>query len=149
MGNADPHALQVAVAAAEAVNFIGMPEGRIILAQAVTYIACAPKSNASYLGIDMAISDVQNIKVKTIPNHLKDSHYYGAKEMGKGKGYKYAHDYPGHYVKQQYLPDELLDRQYYKPSENGVEKRIKESLKNFEDTDKIHKIHSRYILDIF
>lgn len=129
VGNADPHALQVAVSAAEAINFIGMPEGRIILAQAVTYIACAPKSNAAYVGIDMALSDVRNIKIKTVPNHLKDAHYSGAKDLGHGAGYKYAHDYNGHYVKQQYLPDELKDKIYYSPSENGVEKRIKESLK--------------------
>ncbi|MGE4214558.1 MAG: AAA family ATPase [Anaerotignaceae bacterium] len=129
VGNADPHALQVAVSAAEAINFIGMPEGRIILAQAVTYIACAPKSNAAYVGIDMALSDVRNIKIKTVPNHLKDAHYSGAKDLGHGIGYKYAHDYDGHYVKQQYLPDELKDKIYYAPTENGVEKRIKESLK--------------------
>ncbi|HCT65201.1 MAG TPA: replication-associated recombination protein RarA [Lachnospiraceae bacterium] len=129
VGNADPHALQVAVSAAEAINFIGMPEGRIILAQAVTYIACAPKSNAAYVGIDMALRDVENIKMKTVPNHLKDAHYSGAKGLGHGTGYKYAHDYPGHYVKQQYLPDELKHKIYYSPTENGVEKRIKESLK--------------------
>lgn len=129
VGNADPHALQVAVSAAEAINFIGMPEGRIILAQAVTYIACAPKSNAAYVGIDMALNDVRNIKIKTVPNHLKDAHYSGAKDLGHGIGYKYAHDYDGHYVKQQYLPDELKDKIYYSPTENGVEKRIKETLK--------------------
>ena len=129
VGNADPHALQVAVSAAEAVNFIGMPESRIILAQAVTYISCAPKSNASYMGIDKALSDVRNIKIKSVPNHLKDAHYSGAKELNHGVGYKYAHDYEGHYVKQQYLPDELAGRRYYEPSDNGVEKKIKESLK--------------------
>ena len=129
VGNADPHALQVAVSAAEAVNFIGMPESRIILAQAAVYVACAPKSNASYLGIDMALSDVKNIKIKTVPNHLKDAHYAGAKDLNHGVGYKYAHDYEGHYVKQQYLPDELLGKRYYEPSDNGVEKKIKESLR--------------------
>ena len=129
VGNADPHALQVAVSAAEAVNFIGMPESRIILAQAVTYISCAPKSNASYLGIDKALSDVRNIKIKSVPNHLKDAHYSGAKDLNHGIGYKYAHDYEGHYVKQQYLPDELVGKRYYEPTENGVEKKIKESLK--------------------
>jgi len=129
VGNADPHALQVAVSAAEAVNFIGMPESRIILAQAVTYIACAPKSNAAYMGIDMAMSDVKKIKIKSVPNHLKDAHYSGAKELNHGVGYKYAHDYQGHYVKQQYLPDELVGKRYYEPSDNGVEKKIKESLK--------------------
>ena len=128
VGNADPHALQVAVSAAEAVNFIGMPESRIILAQAVTYISCAPKSNASYLGIDKALHDVRTKKIKSVPNHLKDSHYKGAEELGRGIGYKYAHDYEGHYVKQQYLPDELIGTVYYEPTENGIEKRIKESL---------------------
>ncbi len=127
VGNADPHALQVAVSAAEAVNFIGMPESRIILAQAVTYIACAPKSNASYLAIDKALEDVKNISIKTVPPHLKDTHYSGSKELGH-TGYKYAHDYEGHYVKQQYLPDELLGKIYYEPSDNGIEKKIKASL---------------------
>ena len=129
VGNSDPHALMVAVAAAQAVNFIGMPESRIILAQAVTYIACAPKSNAAYMGIDMAMSDVKTKKIKTVPPHLKDAHYNGAESLGNGNGYKYAHDYPGHYVKQQYLPDELVGTIYYEPSENGIEKKIKESLK--------------------
>ena len=128
VGNADPHALQVAVSAAQAVNFIGMPESRIILAQAVTYISCAPKSNASYLGVEKALYDVRTVKIKSVPNHLKDSHYPGAKELGHGIGYKYAHDFEGHYVKQQYLPDELVGTVYYEPTENGVEKRIKESL---------------------
>ncbi len=127
VGNADPHALQVAVSAAEAVNFIGMPESRIILAQAVTYIACAPKSNASYIAIDKALEDVKNISIKTVPLHLKDCHYSGSKELGH-TGYKYVHDYEGHYVKQQYLPDELLGKIYYEPSDNGIEKKIKASL---------------------
>ena len=129
VGNADPHALQVAVAAMEAVNFIGMPEGRIPLAQAVSYVACAPKSNAAYLGIDKALSDVRNIRIKTVPPHLKDAHYSGSKELGHGIGYKYAHDYPNHYVEQQYLPDELVGTVYYAPTENGVERRIKEYLR--------------------
>ena len=129
VGNADPHALQVAVAAMEAVNFIGMPEGRIPLAQAVSYVACAPKSNAAYLGIDKALSDVRNIRIKTVPPHLKDAHYSGSEELGHGIGYKYAHDYPNHYVEQQYLPDELVGTVYYAPTENGVERRIKEYLR--------------------
>ena len=129
VGNADPHALQVAVAAMEAVNFIGMPEGRIPLAQAVSYVACAPKSNAAYLGIDKALSDVRNIRIKTVPPHLKDAHYSGAKELEHGIGYKYAHDYPNHYVEQQYLPDELVGTVYYAPTDNGVERRIKEYLR--------------------
>ena len=129
VGNADPHALQVAVAAMEAVNFIGMPEGRIPLAQAVSYVACAPKSNAAYLGIDKALSDVRNIRIKTVPPHLKDAHYSGSKDLGHGIGYKYAHDYPNHYVEQQYLPDELVGTVYYAPTDNGVERRIKEYLR--------------------
>lgn len=129
IGNADPHALQVAVAAAQATNFIGMPECRIILAQAVTYLSCAPKSNASYLAIDKALQAVKTVQVSSIPVHLKDSHYAGAKEMGNGLGYRYAHDYPGHYVKQQYLPDELCGTVFYEPTENGLEKKIKDSLK--------------------
>lgn len=129
VGNADPHALQVAVSAAEAVNMIGMPESRIILAQAVTYIACAPKSNASYLGIDKAMNDVRDITVSSVPAHLRDSHYSGAANLEHGVGYKYAHDYPGHYVKQQYLPDELVGRIYYEPTQNGIEKKISDSLK--------------------
>ena len=129
VGNADPHALQVAVSAMQAVNFIGMPEGRIPLAQAVTYVACAPKSNAAYLGIDKALSDVRNIRIRTVPPHLKDSHYSGAKELEHGVGYKYAHDYPGHYVKQQYLPDELVGRAFYRPTKNGYAKTIQEYFK--------------------
>lgn len=130
VGNADPHALQVAVAAATAANFVGFPEGRIPLAQAVTYIACAPKSNAAYLGIAKAMADVQNIPVISgVPKHLRDGHYKGAKDLGNGQGYQYAHDYPGHYVPQQYLPDELLGKRYYEPTDNGVEKRIGESLR--------------------
>lgn len=129
VGNADPHALQVAVSAAQAVQFIGMPECRIILAQAVTYLSCAPKSNACYIGIEKAMEDVSDVQVKSVPSHLKDCHYHGAKELGNGLHYQYPHDFPGHYVQQQYLPDELVDRIYYEPTENGVEKKIKESLK--------------------
>ena len=129
VGNADPHALQVAVAAAQATDFIGMPECRIMLAQAVTYVSCAPKSNASYLGINRAFEDVAKIQIKTVPPHLKDSSYSGANVLGKVSEYKYAHDYPGHYVRQQYLPDELLGTIYYEPTENGVEKKISENLR--------------------
>ena len=129
VGNADPHALQVAVSAAQAVNMIGMPESRIILAQAVTYIACAPKSNSSIMGIEHAMADVKKVTVSGVPAHLRDAHYSGAAKMDHGVGYKYAHDYPGHYVKQQYLPDELVGNIYYEPSENGVDKKISESLR--------------------
>lgn len=128
VGNADPQALQVAVAAAQAVERIGMPEARILLAQAVTYVAGAPKSNAAYLAVDEALSMVRNHKIGEVPNHLKDAHYKGAAKLGHGIGYQYAHDYPGHYVKQQYLPDELIGTKFYKPTENGYEKTIKEYL---------------------
>ncbi|MCL2199207.1 MAG: replication-associated recombination protein A, partial [Defluviitaleaceae bacterium] len=135
VGNADPHALQVAVAALQAVQFIGMPEGRIILSQAVTYIACAPKSNAAYVAIGEAMADVENTQIKTLPIHLKDPGFGGGKpwgvgnDLGHGDGYKYAHDFPGHYVPQDYLPEELKARTYYRPTENGVERKIKEALK--------------------
>lgn len=125
VGNADPRALQVAVAAAQAVDFIGMPECRIILSQAATYVACAPKSNAAYLAVDMAMSDVKNIKIKTVPTHLKDAHYSGAKDLGH-VGYRYAHDYPDHYVHQQYLPDEVKDQCYYHITDQGYEHTLKE-----------------------
>lgn len=129
VGNADPHALQVAVSAMHAVNFIGMPEGRIPLAQAVTYVSCAPKSNAAYLGIDKALADVRNVQIKGVPPHLRDGHYSGSHDLGNAIGYKYAHDYPNHYVEQQYLPDELVGTVYYDMSNNGVERRMKEHMK--------------------
>ena len=127
VGNADPNALTVAVSAAQAVERIGMPEARIILAQAVTYVAAAPKSNASYMAINSAMENVKSQKT-TVPSHLQDSHYKGAKNLGHGIGYKYAHDYPEHYVKQQYLPNEIKDITFYEPTENGYEKEIKEYL---------------------
>ncbi len=133
VGNADPHALQVAVAAAQAVQFIGMPEGRIPLAQAVTYISCAPKSNAAYLGIDKALHDVRQIQIQGVPPHLRDGHYSGSTELGNAIGYKYAHDYPQHYVAQQYLPDELLGTVYYDMTDNGVERRMKEHMKRLKN----------------
>lgn len=129
VGNADPHALQVAVSAMQAVNFIGMPEGRIPLAQAVTYVSCAPKSNAAYLGIDKALADVRNVQIKGVPPHLRNGHYSGSHDLGNAIGYKYAHDYPNHYVEQQYLPDELVGTVYYDMSNNGVERRMKEHMK--------------------
>ena len=129
VGNADPHALQVAVSAMQAGNFIGMPEGRIPLAQAVTYVSCAPKSNAAYLGIDKALADVRNVQIKGVPPHLRDGHYSGSHDLGNAIGYKYAHDYPNHYVEQQYLPDELVGTVYYDMSNNGVERRMKEHMK--------------------
>ncbi|HIX29047.1 MAG TPA: replication-associated recombination protein A [Candidatus Blautia stercoravium] len=123
VGNADPQALQVAVAAAQAVERLGMPEARIPLAQAVTYVASAPKSNAAYLAVDEAMEAVRSMKT-TVPVHLQDSHYKGAAKMGHGIGYQYAHDYPNHYVKQQYLPSELEGRVFYRPTDNGYEREI-------------------------
>lgn len=125
VGNADPQALVIAMAAAEAVRFLGMPEARIPLAQAVTYVAGAPKSNAAYLAIDRALADVRGKDCGTIPTHLCDAHYKGAAKLGCGIGYKYAHDYPEHFVKQTYLPDKLAGIRYYEPTENGAEKAIK------------------------
>ncbi len=128
VGNADPHALQVAMAAALAVDYIGLPECRINLAQAAIYVACCPKSNAVIAGIDHATHDVETVQISGVPKHLKDASYPGAKQLGHGADYKYAHSFPGNYVRQQYLPDELVNRIYYEPSDNGVEKKIKENL---------------------
>ncbi len=128
VGNADPHALQVAVSAMQAVQFVGMPEGRIILAQAASYVACAPKSNACCIGIDEALKDVDSIPIKEIPPHLKDCHYAGASQLGNGIGYQYPHDFPNHYIHQTYLPKELQHKTYYHISDNGIEKRIKAHL---------------------
>ena len=124
VGNADPNALNVAVSAALGVERIGMPEARILLSQAVTYIACAPKSNASYMAINEAMESVKN-KNTTVPPHLQDAHYGGASNMGHGIGYRYAHDYPNHYVEQQYLPDEIKGSRFYRPEDIGYEKEIR------------------------
>ena len=128
VGNADPRALMVAVAAAQALEMVGLPEGRIPLAQAAVYLATAPKSNAVYLGIDRAMADVESQDTGEIPLHLRDASHPGAKAMGHGKGYLYPHDYPGHYVRQQYLPDPVKDRVYYQPGELGYEKEIRKRL---------------------
>ncbi|MPW26320.1 AAA family ATPase [Alkalibaculum sp. M08DMB] len=128
IGNADPQALTIAVAAFKAVEIIGLPEARINLAQAVTYLASAPKSNASYTAIDKALDDVTTKRLGDVPIHLKDSHYKGAKELGNGKGYKYPHSYEGNYTKQDYLPEKMVNIKYYEPTENGYEKKIKERL---------------------
>lgn len=127
VGNADPQAIQVATAASLAIERLGMPEARIVLAQAAIYVACAPKSNASCMAIDKAMANVSKVKT-TVPPHLQDSHYSGAEKLGRGTGYKYAHDYPGHYVKQQYLPSEILGEVFYEPDGNGYEKVINEYL---------------------
>lgn len=131
VGNADPQALVVAIAAAEAVRFLGMPEARIPLAQAVTYIASAPKSNAAYLGVNAAMEDVRKINCGQIPAHLRDANYKGAASLGHGAEYIYPHDADGHFAPQQYLPDALKGRTYYRPSENGKEKEFKERLETY------------------
>ena len=127
VGNADPMALTVAVSAAQAVERIGMPEAQIILSQVVTYVATAPKSNSACNAIFAANEAVRKYRT-TVPVHLQDAHYKGAQKLGHGTGYKYAHDYPGHYVKQQYLPDEIKDARFYEPGDLGYEKSIKEYL---------------------
>ena len=124
VGNADPVALMTAVAAMQAAELVGWPEARIPLAQAVSYIAAAPKSNAAYLAIDAAMADVREQNCGAVPPYLRDSHYRGASLLGHGKGYKYPHDYPDSYVPQQYLPTELKDVTYYRPTANGREKDI-------------------------
>ena len=129
VGNADPMALVLANAAAQAVQFLGMPEARIPLAEAVTYIASAPKSNAAYLGVDAALADVRGRNCGQVPLHLRDAHYKGAAKLGHGIDYLYPHDYPGHFTQQQYLPEEIEGRRYYQPTENGMEKRLGEYLK--------------------
>ncbi|HOL16692.1 MAG TPA: replication-associated recombination protein A [Bacillota bacterium] len=128
VGNADPRALQVAVAAAQAVQMIGMPEARIPLAQAVTYLAAAPKSNAAYLAGEAALKLVVEGEHQAVPPHLQDSSYRGAARLGRGKDYRYPHDYPGHFVDQPYLPEALQGKKFYHPTQQGFEKYIKERL---------------------
>ena len=135
VSNADPMALVVATSAAQAVERIGMPEAQIILAQAVTYVASAPKSNSAVCAISEAMETVKNTMTAPVPSHLQDAHYKSSSKLGHGIGYKYAHDYPNHYVEQQYLPDGLTDRKFYRPSENGYEKQIREYF---------HKIKGEY-----
>lgn len=134
VGNADPNALTVAVSAAQAVERIGMPEAQIILSHAATYIASAPKSNAACNAIFSAMESVKKVKT-TVPVHLQDAHYKGSANLGHGVGYKYAHDYPEHYVKQQYLPDEIRDAVFYEPTEIGHEEKIKERLERLRNRD--------------
>lgn len=128
VGNADPQALVVAVSAAQAAERIGLPEAQIILSQAVTYVASAPKSNAACVAIFEALQAVKDHKTMPVPVHLQDSHYKGAAKLGHGQGYLYAHDYPNNYVKQQYLPDGMAETEFYRPTENGYEKKIKDHL---------------------
>ncbi len=125
VGNADPNALLVAAAALQVAEFVGLPEARIPLAQGAVYVACAPKSNAVYLGIDKALEDVKTKKAGNVPQHLRSTAYSGAEKLGHGQGYQYAHDHPGHYVEQEYMPFKAV---YYEPTEQGYEKKIKDRL---------------------
>ena len=126
IGNADPMAMVVAAACAQEVERVGMPESQIILAQAVTYMATAPKSNAAVEAISKAMQVVRDTKTPPVPTHLQDAHYGSAHKLGHGVGYIYPHNYPNNYVKQQYLPDGLTDQVFYEPSDNGYEAKIKE-----------------------
>lgn len=135
VGNADPMALVVATNAALAVERLGMPEARIVLSQAATYVACAPKSNAAYVAIDAALATMKDMVTPPVPAHLQDSHYKGAQKLGHGLGYKYAHDYPNHYVQQQYLPDALVGTKFYVPTENGYEKTIQEHFRRIKQEE--------------
>jgi len=131
VGNADPQALLVAVAAAQAVEHVGLPEGRIPLAQAAIYIATAPKSNSAYKAIGAALEAVRTERWEPVPIHLRDASYPGAKRLGHGEGYLYPHDYPGHHVVQQYLPDNLVGRRFYEPSDQGYEAVLRERLQKW------------------
>jgi putative ATPase len=132
VGNADPMALVIATAAAHAVEYVGLPEAQIPLAQATAYVTTAPKSNASYLAIDRAMQDVRNRVVPRVPKHLRDANYPGAKQFGHGEGYQYPHDSPGHFVPQEYLPEGTKSRRYYEPTEQGYEKKIKARMEEWE-----------------
>ena len=136
VGNADPMAIVVAANASLAVERIGLPEARIILSQAAAYVASAPKSNSACMAIDQAMETVKQTGNLGIPPYLRDAHYDGHAELGRGVGYKYAHDYPMHYVSQQYLPDELADAKFYVPSDNGHEAEIKSWLKKIREAQK-------------
>ncbi len=126
IGNADPRALMVAIAAADAVEYVGLPEARINLSQAVIYLALAPKSNSAYKAIEAAIKDVKNFPDASVPKHLQSSGYFSAKKLGKGIGYKYPHSYPGAKVEQEYRPEKLKDCKYYKVIDQGIEKKLAE-----------------------
>ena len=128
VGLADPNALNVAVSASLAVERVGMPEAQIILAEAATYVACAPKSNSSYEAVFAAMKTVGSVRT-SVPPHLQDAHYKGSTKLGHGEGYQYAHDYPNHYVEQQYLPDEILGSRFLHLGTNGYEQKIRENFK--------------------
>lgn len=134
VGNADPRALLIANAALQVSEFVGFPEARIVLAQAAVYVACAPKSNASYLGIEKALKEVSEDKLRDVPTHLKDASYKSASKLAHGQGYKYAHDYPGHFVDQEYMPFKI---QFYEPTDQGFETQIKEHLKKLKGFKKL------------
>ena len=136
VGNADPNAIQVAVSASLAVERIGMPEAQIILAQAAAYVACAPKSNAAVNAIGDAMSVVEQTGDLPVPPHLMDAHYKGAAKLGHGLDYKYSHNYPNHYVEQQYLPYELTGTKFYVPSDQGYEKKINEHMKRIREEER-------------
>ena len=133
VGNADPMALTVAVSAAQAVERIGMPEAQIILSQAVLYVATAPKSNSAVMAVSAAMDAVKNGRTMPVPVHLQDKHYKGAEKLGHGAGYRYPHDYPNHYIKQQYLPDGMEDTTFYEPSDNGHEAEIQEYFRKIQN----------------
>ena len=133
VGTADPMALVVANAAMQAVHFVGWPEGKLPLAEAAVYVACAPKSNACSEGVTAAVEDIKGKPFSGVPLHLRDAHYKGAERLGHGKGYKYPHSYPGHYTPQDYLPREFAKAKYYHPSENGREKAIRDLLQRLEE----------------
>lgn len=144
VGNADPQALILAVSAAQAVERLGMPEARILLSQAAVYVACAPKSNSSYLAIDAALEDVRNRKIVTVPPHLQDAHYSGAAVLGHGLTYQYAHNFEEHYVEQQYLPDELTDTTFYHPGQLGYEKQMADRLERLRNRQMKGTTEKRY-----
>lgn len=143
VGNADPMALVVATSAAQSVERIGMPEAQIILSQAVTYVASAPKSNAAVCAISDAMEAVKGTMTAPIPVHLQDAHYKASQKLGHGAGYKYAHAYPNHYVEQQYLPDGLTDRKFYQPTENGYEKTIRAYFHKIKGTDDENAVNGK------
>ena len=133
VGIADPMALTVAVSASQAVERIGMPEAQIILSQAVLYVATAPKSNSAVMAVSAAMDAVKSGRTMPVPVHLQDRHYKGAEKLGHGAGYLYAHDYPNHYVKQQYLPDGMEGVTFYHPSDNGYEAQIQEYFRKIQN----------------
>lgn len=136
VGNASPQAISITVSCARAAQMIGWPEARIPLVQAATFLAASPKSNAAYLALDKALADVAAGKGRSVPPHLRDAHYTGAARLGRGLEYLYPHDYPGNWVHQQYLPDDLVGKRYYEPTENGSEKAIREKLNRIRDQNK-------------